>query len=225
MPEMERGATPVPAVEEAIERFKSELASGKNWYLALLEAAKNWPASQETVGDQTYDYIIAGEAFDLLQLAERLLKAAGKLVPEEEKVAFLFHNQPPLTLTPDQTKELLGDERFGQYLNFFYGITVEEALLQAVEEEVRKEEQGLNVHNEAQIIDETYHRVYEVHQRVLLHQFRREKGYPAGGSISLEQMKEFSYWRFKYRLQHCDKARIASDTKKALDWMRKNSSR
>ena len=38
-------------------------------------------------------------------------------------------------------------------------------------------------------------------------------------------MKEFSYWRFKYRLQHCDKARIASDTKKALDWMRKNADR
>jgi len=32
-------------------------------------------------------------------------------------------------------------------------------------------------------------------------------------------MKEFTYWLFKYRLKHCDKARVASDTKKALDWL------
>jgi hypothetical protein len=217
-------SSPVPAVEEALGQFKTDLASGKNWFLALLEAIKNWPVSEETVGDQTYHYIISGEALDMLQLAERLLKAAGDIVPEDEKIAFLFHNKPPLILTPDKTKELLGEKRFGQYLNFFYGITVEEALLQAVEEEVRKEEGGLNMHNEVQIIDETYRRVYDTQQRVLLHQFRKEKGYISSGSVSMEQMKEFSYWRFKYRLKHCEKPRIASDTKKALDWMKKYAS-
>ena len=225
MPETRGTSAPTPAAEEIIRQFKAEITSGKNWFLAMLEAVKNWPFSEETVGDQTYHYLISDEAFDMLQLAERLLKAAGNLVPEDEKVAFLFHNKPPLVLTPDKTKELLGDKRFGQYLNFFYGITAEEALLQAVEDEVRKEEGGLNMHNEVQIIDETYRRIYEVPQRVLLHQFRKEKGYTSSGSTSLEQMKEFSYWRFKYRLKHCEKPRIASDTKKALDWMKKNSAK
>jgi len=216
-------STPILAIDEAIHRFKADISSGKDWYLVLLEAAKNWPVSEETVDDETYRYIISGEAFDMLQVAERLLKAAGDLIPEKEKMDFLFHNKPPLTLTPEKTKELMGDKRFGQYLNFFYGVTAEEALLQAVEEEVRKEEGGLNMHDEVQIIDETYHRIYEVPQRALLHQFRKEKGYTSSGSTSLEQMKEFSYWRFKYRLQHCEKPRIASDTKKALDWMRRNA--
>jgi len=225
MTESGASSTPVPAVEEAINRFKTQVSLGNNWFLALLEVVKNWPVSEETVGDQTYRYIISMEALDMLQIAERLLKATGNLVPEDEKIAFLFHNKPPLILTPDKMREILGDKRFGQYLNFFYGITAEEALLQAVEEEVRKEEQGLNMHSEAQIIDETYRRIYEVQQRTLLHQFRKEKGYYSSGSTSLEQMKEFNYWRFKYRLQHCDKARIASDTKKALDWMRRNASR
>jgi len=215
----------VLAVEEVIGLFKADITSGKNWYLALLGAVKNWPVSEETVGDQTYLYIISGEALDMLQIAERLLKAAGNLVPEDEKMAFLFHNKPPLVLTSEKTKELLGDKRFGQHLNFFYGVTAEEALLQAIEEEVRKEEGGLNLHNEVQIIDETYRRIYDVQQRVLLHQFRKEKGYTSSGSTTLEQMKEFSYWRFKHRLQHCEKPRIASDTKKALDWMRKNAAR
>ena len=34
-------------------------------------------------------------------------------------------------------------------------------------------------------------------------------------------MKEFTYWLFKYRLKRCEKARIASDTKKALDYLKK----
>jgi hypothetical protein len=33
-------------------------------------------------------------------------------------------------------------------------------------------------------------------------------------------MKEFTYWRFKYRLDHCEKAKVASDTKKALHWLK-----
>jgi hypothetical protein len=225
MPQTEDNSRPVLAVEEAISRFKAGVASGENWYMALLDAVQNWPVSEETIGDQKYRYLISGEALDVLQIAERLVKAAGGLVPEDELVDFLFHDKPPVALTQEETRRAMGDARFAQYLNFFYGITAEEALLQAVEDEVRKEEQGLNVHTETQIIDETYRRVYDSPQRALLRQFRKETGYPSGGAVSLEQMKEFSYWRFKYRLKHCDKARIASDTKKALDWMRRNSGR
>jgi hypothetical protein len=212
---------PVPAVQDAIDRFKADVASGKDWFPALLIAVKNWPVSEETVGGQAHHYVIGEEALDMLQVAERLLTAAGDLVPEKEKVDFLFHNKPPVALSPEKTKELLGEKRFGQYLNFFYGVTAEEALMQAVEEEVRKDEQGLGLRGEVQIIDETYKRIYDVPQRALLHQFRKEKGVPSTGSLTMDQMKEFAYWRFKYRLQHNEKARTASDTKKALDWMRK----
>ncbi len=223
MPLSAENSSPVLAVEEAINHFKVEISSGNNWYLSLLAAVKNWPVSEETIGDQKYRYLIYGEALDLLQITERLVKAANDLVPEGEIIPFLFHNKPPVTLTPEETRLAMGDQRFAQYLNFFYGITAEEALLQAVEDEVRKDEQGLNVHTETHIIDETYRRVYDVPHRLLLRQFRKERGYPLGVAVSLEQMKEFSYWRFKYRLKHCDKARIASDTKKALNWMQRNA--
>ena len=225
MSQREQNSRPVLAVDEAVKRFHSDITLGKNWYVALLGAVKDWPVSEETVGDQKYRYLLSGEALDVLQIAERLAKAVGGLIPEVELVDFLFRNKTPVSLTQEETRMAMGDVRFAQYLNFFYGITAEEALLQAVEDEVRKEEQGLHVHTETQIVDETYRRVYDSTQRVLLRQFRKESGYPSGGAVSLEQMKEFSYWRFKYRLKHCDKARIASDTKKALDWMRRNSVR
>jgi len=56
---------------------------------------------------------------------------------------------------------------------------------------------------------------------VLLKHFRREKGYHQLMSISLTELKEFTYWLFKYRLEQCEKARVASDTKKALEQLNK----
>ncbi|MCL2615983.1 MAG: hypothetical protein FWD30_04195 [Dehalococcoidia bacterium] len=216
-------SSPVAAVDEVVNCFKASVKTGQNWFLALLEAIKNWPVSEESYDGQNYNYVIAGEALDMPQIAERLLTAAGELVPEEEKLDFLFHNKPPLQLSMEKTQELMGELRLGQYLNFFYGIVVEEALMQTVEEEVQKEEQGLKTCNEAEAIDEAYRRIYENTQRTLLRQFLKEMGYTASRSMTLKQLKEFRYWRFKYRLKHCDKARIASDTKKALAWMKRNN--
>jgi hypothetical protein len=53
----------------------------------------------------------------------------------------------------------------------------------------------------------------------LLRHFRKEKDLPQTKSISLTDLKEFAYWRFKYRLKTSEKARVASDTRKALDWL------
>ena len=33
----------------------------------------------------------------------------------------------------------------------------------------------------------------------------------------MAESREFNYWLFKYRVKNCDKARIASDTRKGLD--------
>jgi hypothetical protein len=40
--------------------------------------------------------------------------------------------------------------------------------------------------------------------------------------MSLSELKEFTYWLFKYRLKHNDKERVASDTRKALDWVQRH---
>jgi hypothetical protein len=40
-------------------------------------------------------------------------------------------------------------------------------------------------------------------------------------STTLDEMKEFTYWLFKFRLKRHEKARIASDTKKGLDYLKR----
>ncbi len=205
---------------EAIRHLEQAIADGKHWYVALLEAIGSWTKPSEAHNGRIYHYLIDGEAFDWLLLAERLCEAVDGLLPSEEKNALLFNDKPPLKLTKKQFKGLIGSTKYHQYLNYFYGITVEEALIWAVQDEVRKERWigGYNMeHNTA---DEAYRRVYGATKATLLKCFRREKGYPQLRSISLTELKEFTYWLFKYRLKQCDKARVASDTKKALEQLR-----
>ena len=203
--------------------LEQAITGGKHWYIALLEAIGLWSVAEEVHNQRRYRYLIAGEAFDWLLLAERLCQAVDGLLPDTEKTALLFHGQPPLNLTVDRFKELIGGGKYHQYLNYFYGITVEEALILAVQEEVRKERRTSGYNNkEHDVVSEVYRRIYGATKPVLLKRFRREKGYPHLKSISLTELKEFTYWLFKYRLKQCDKARIASDTKKALQQLNIN---
>ena len=67
--------------------------------------------------------------------------------------------------------------------------------------------------------NEAYRRIYGSTRTILLRHFRKEKGLPQTRSTGLTELKEFAYWRFKYRLKASEKARVASDTRKALDWL------
>jgi len=218
-------ASPHPTTSdgEAVRHLKEAIASGKHWYIALLEAIGLWQTAEETVDGRRFRYLIDGEAFDWLLLAERLCREVDGLLPEDEKTALLFHGRPPLRLTADEFKELIGSHKYRQYLNYFYGVTAEEVLIQVVEEEVQKERRSLGLGKKHTATDEAYSRIYGASQSELLKRFRREKGYPGGRSTGLTELKEFTYWLFKYRLNHCDKARVASDTKKALRWLSGNT--
>ncbi|MFC1941292.1 hypothetical protein ACFLWL_02660 [Chloroflexota bacterium] len=211
---------PPPAADaEVIRYLEQAITKGKHWYIALLEAIGLWDTAEETHNGRTYCYLIDGEAFDWLLLAERLCQAVDGLLPKDEETSLLFYGKPPLNLPAKKFKELMGSDKYRQYLNYFYGITVEEALVWAIQEEVRKERQASGYCKETDATNEVYRRTYGATKAVLLRHFRREKGYPHLRTISLTEFKEFTYWLFKYRLKQCDKTKIASDTKKALDWL------
>jgi len=204
---------------EAINYLRESIGGGRHWYLSLLGAIGLWTSASEKFNDQHYIYLIDGEAFDWLLLAERLTMTVNGLVPEEERDALLFHGVPPLRLTAAEVRELIGDRKYGQYLNYFYGITIEEALLLAVQEEVEKERHVQGMGRRGDAADETFHRLYDASRDELLKQFRLEKGHPQIRSITITELKAFTYWLFKYRLKRSEKAKIASDTKKALKYL------
>jgi hypothetical protein len=201
---------------QAIQWLKSAVAQGKNWYVALLEAIRAWQSAEEEYAGRHYGYLVDNEAFDWLLLTERLCEELDGLVPEEEQARLLFSGVPPVDLSKDEFKSLIGASKYQAHLNFFYGILVERFLILSVTEEIRKKKRVLGMHSDNGVADEAYRRIYGAPQSALLKLFRKERHYRQLRSIRTNELNEFTYWLFKYRIRARDKSRVASDTKKAL---------
>jgi hypothetical protein len=213
---------PTTADIEAIEYLKQAVAGGKHWYLALLEAIKLWKSAEEDYQGRHLHYLINDEAFDWLLLAERLIDELGESIPEKERVNLLFFDIPPMELSKDEFKKLIGTAKYRAYLNYLYGVLVEENLISAVVDEIRKERLVSGSLKHEDVLDKAYRRIYGAGQESLLDKFRKEKKYTKRKSTNLSELKEFTYWLFKYRIKKNDKSRVASDTKKALIKMQRN---
>ncbi len=206
--------------EEIIAKLRSAVAAGDvHWFLALLEAVRSWPLPAEMVGERPYRYLVGGEAFDWLLLAERLLNELGELVPAEEAEALLFDQKLPLDTTEADLQQLLG-AKYKPHLNFVYGVRVEEALHAAVADEVRKEGGAAHFKN-GHLDDEVFNRIYFRPMDELLAEFRAESGLVDPEWVSLAELAEWRYWLFQYRVRSCDPAKVASDTRKGLGFIQR----
>jgi hypothetical protein len=201
---------------QAIQALRNGIAEGRNWYVALLEAVRLWSSPGEDYAGRHYQYLVDNEAFDWLVLTERLVEELDGLIPEKERADLLFYGIPPIELSKDQFKNLIGASKYRAHLNYFYGILVERFLLLSVTEEIRKKKRVLGVNNDSGVVDEAYQRIYGATQSALLKQFRKERHYAQLRSIGLSELNEFTYWLFKYRIKTRDKSCVASDTRKAL---------
>jgi len=208
----------LPAPDEIVLRMRQAILDGQHWFEALLDAVARWRLPEEVVRGRYYRYLIAGEAFDWLLLAERLLDDAADLVPAAERDALLWHNQWPADVDIDDEEfaRRIGPAKYSAHLNYLYGVLVEEALQLSVEEEIHKEIRS-RVWGFDQRVDETmYQRVYGKSREELLALHYEETGVLISGDVSLGDWKAFTYWLFKRRLKSQDRARVASDTRKGL---------
>ena len=207
-------------VPEALRHLKTAAQSGIAWHQALLEAVGLWTQPQEEYQGRHYQYLIQGEAFDWLLLAERLCVELDGVIPAEEKELLLFWGQLPEAVEPDVFRDLLGTNKYRGYLNFWYGVVVEEALQLSVEEDVRKRHTARGYSDTEDLIEEAYIHLYNVSRSELLEEFRQHAHIPRRRHLSLSDMKEFTYWLHKRRLKIWDPARVASDTKKGIKRLR-----
>jgi hypothetical protein len=202
--------------QEAVDYLREAVENGEEWYPALLEAIRRWGSADEDRDGRKRRYLIAGEAFDWLKLAARLLEEIRGQVVEDETADLLFRGRPPIDLGTAEFKRRIGSSKYRAYLNYLYGVMVEQFLVLAVLDEVRKARLAQGMTDDAGVEDTAYRRIYGLEMADLLRVFRKEKGYPRTRSITLDELDEFAYWRFKYRLARAEQARLASDTRKAL---------
>jgi hypothetical protein len=205
------------SAHEVIGRLRDSVRSGADWPEALLEAVARWSDPESEVDGRIYRYFIGGEAFDWLLLAERLCLEIDGLAPADEIEDLLFTGRLPQRFDESRFKEVLGGDKWRGYLNYFYGVTVEEALQVAVETEIFKRLLSNGNHYQVEVSDEGFRRIYRMTRTDLLKRFRADTGATRQRKMSLSDTKEFTYWLFKLRMMVSDKAKIASDTRKGLD--------
>ena len=211
----EAGTTP-----DAGAYFREQLAAGAPWHRALLEAMGRWTLPEETWQGRRYKYIVGREAFDWLLLAERLCAEAGDAIPLEEMEMLLFHGILPEPVEGDELRSLLGASKHQGYLNYHYGIVLEEALQLAAEEKIRKRHTARGYvetgTGSEELVEDAFRHLYNDSRSNLLDEFRRSAGLAQRSSLSLTDLKEFTYWLHKRRVNYWDPARVASDTRLAI---------
>ena len=221
-----RAASPdcSPQIDDLLARLRELVESGeRHWFVAVLEGAGQWPLAEEEVDGRLYRYLIGGEAFDWLLLAERLCKALADVTPQDEREALLMHGRFPIEVSEEEFRRLLGPAKHRAHLNFFYGVQVEQALQLGVAQEVHKEQQ-CQIWENGHIDEEVCNRIYGATRQELLEKFRQTGGH-SGDELSSGDLHEFTYWLFKHRVSNADPARVASDTRKGLAMLSRLPSR
>jgi len=201
---------------EAVLRLRRAVEGGQDWFDALLEAIASWEAPEEVIDGRAYRYLIGGEAFDWLLLAERLCGELNGAIPAEELDELLFFGKMPRALEDDEFRHAIGDAKHKAHLNFVYGVAVEEALQLVAEEEVLKEQRSCVWRSKRDADQTAFEKIYGHSHDDLLDIYRVEQSLPDGDEMTFGDYKSFTYWLFKYRMNQSDPARVASDTRKAL---------
>jgi hypothetical protein len=137
-------------------------------------------------------------------------------IAEDEILKLLFYDKPPVELPREEFKNLIGHAKYKAFLNFTYGVLVEESLIYAVVDEVRKDKRSVGANEDEGVMEGVFRRIYGSTEEHLLAMYKQEKGYKRRKNIYISELSEYYYWLFKYRLKYSDSSRVASDTKKAL---------
>lgn len=202
----------------AITHLRRALQEGTPWYLALLDAIGLWEEPCERYRGQERRYLIAGEALDWLLLAERLASEAPDLIPRAELEALLFQGRAPLQLSSEEFRERIGPLKYRCLLSYFYGVTVEEALFFALEEEARRH----SVVPAARFdLDPLYQDLYGSGEAELLADFTGQSSGRRAPTLDVPEQRAFTYFLFKRRIAYCLPPRVASDTKRGLAELRR----
>ncbi|MEE2884751.1 MAG: hypothetical protein VX701_03550 [Chloroflexota bacterium] len=204
------------STQEIIVEMRARIFRGDNWLETLLKAIAIWPTPESTVRKRKFRYLIAGEALDWLLLAERLCLEINDLVDRQNIKYLVCYGHLPKTFRHQRFKEILGGQKYSAYMNYFYGVTVEEALQLSVENELFKQLMSNGKLYKVDVSDDIYLKLYGSPMRKLIDTFRTEVGTRHKSRMTLYENKEFTYWLFKLRLNNSDKARTASDTVRGL---------
>lgn len=214
----------VHSVDDLLTALESRMVSNpESWKEAVIETIGLWPVSSEDVGDDGFEYLIGGEAFDWRLLARRILQSVNSSPDSDEWASWLAAPEIFAGFDEPDFMRLMGVDKFRASLSYFYGVTVEQGLIVAAREEITKRRVASGRAATDDRCDEAYDRLYGGRFSQLWSDFYRESGRLANETDPKECEERslgcddaFTYWLFKRRMERSDPARVASDTRKGL---------
>lgn len=199
-----------------VTQLKQSLVSDGDWIDGLLKAICEWTVSFESLDGFEYQYLILGEGLDWLRLADRLISEVADMIPEDELGDLLFYGRLPERFDKQLFKEFIGPIKYGFYLNYWYGVIVEEAIQNAIERDIRKRHLALCYQDHEDLFESVFGSLYGESRETLMNNFWAELGKDPEENITTTRSKEFTYWLHKIRVNRWDPARVASDTKRGI---------
>lgn len=216
------GAPASGQARQALDHLHGAVTKGTAWPIALLEAIGLWTAPEELFRGRLHRYLLQGEAFDWLLLAQRLTREAVGAIPAPDRARLLRQGLLPAEIPDAEFRRLIGVPKFRAHLNFWYGVTVEASLQEALRDEVRKERFSRGLSSRSRVTTEAFRRIYGEPRSQLMQRFLQVWLKPPVALVPRGFLKEFTYWLFKRRIHQIEKARVASDTRKGLEWLSRN---
>ena len=166
---------------EALRQFRHALQGGEAWFPSLLDAIGQWTVPEETFGGRHYRYLVGGEAFDWLLLAERISLSVDGLIPDDERNALLFSGEPPEVMSEEEFGRRIGPQKHMAMMNYWYGVRMEEALIMAVEYELQKALRSMGKPDGAGLDERVCERIYGKSKTELLIEYYEEQNKPVPG--------------------------------------------
>ena len=207
-----------------LEIFNNALNNGENWKNVVLEVIKIWSIPEEKKGNHKLTYLISDEAFNWVRLAIRIVNSSNIEVPEDEIREFLFSGFLPNTLSEYEFKSKIGDSKFKGWQNYYYGIIVEQAVIELTKMNIMKKvfSTGINISEERLdiVFDEIYGNSFEVLWKDFnLNTSGVNRKYYLPKTTGESESEEFIYWLFKRRLSKSTPEVFASRVNEALKYL------
>ena len=207
-----------------LEIFNNALNNGENWKDVVLEIIRIWRIPEEKKGNHKSTYLISGEAFNWIRLVIRIVNSSNIEIPEDEIKKFLFSGFLPNSLSEDEFKSKIGDSKFKGWQNYYYGIIVEQGVIELTKINIMKEvfSTGINISDERLeiVFDEIYGNSFEVLWKDFnLNTSGVNRKYYLPKTTGESESEEFIYWLFKRRLSKSTPEVFASRVNEALKYL------
>ncbi|MBM31936.1 MAG: hypothetical protein CL764_03655 [Chloroflexi bacterium] len=208
------------------ELVEKSLKDGFDWREVVLDTIKIWGIPEEKHGNKKSIYLISGEAFNWIRLATRIINSFKILPPKEDINNFLFTGFLPDGFSENKFKSKIGDVKFRGWQNYFYGVIVEECVIELSKLKYLKKMFSSGIDISEEIFDEVYEEIYGNTFKVLWENFnfydqkgKRNKKYYLPKTTDQSQIDEFTYWLFKNRLMKSTPEVFASRVNEALKYL------